>query len=235
MITITGEEDPYNHSSIERRTTFVVEFLKKAYQVSFEGKRVLDLGAGNGGPLFWILLEEHAEHVVAVDRAKTRTDLMQKSVDRLALNNFEVINGDFVDLQHYENSFDIVIGMQILANPSPLPREYFEKSMSILKPGGITFLNTRNFVAAQGSKIMSKGSQWLPFDMSWRAEHYYNNKVREMRHRFSSPGYLSEAMEKSGFVDIRWAGARATNWQKGTRARDAYLQNGIYIAGKRPL
>ncbi len=98
----------------------------------FRGKKVLDVGSGNG-----YILSRYAEHgadVFGVDITPTGVDLCRK---RFALSNlkgdFRVANAE--ELPFPDNTFDAVCSMGVLHH-TETPEKAIQEIFRVMKPGG---------------------------------------------------------------------------------------------------
>jgi SAM-dependent methyltransferase len=102
------------------------------------GKRVLDLGCGEGYGAD--LLASHAAEVVGVDLAPEAIYHARSTYRR---PNLRFLYGDIYDLQLEDNSFDVVCSLQVIEHLHQ-PERFMEEARRVLKPGGICVITTPN-------------------------------------------------------------------------------------------
>lgn len=102
------------------------------------GKRLLDLGCGDGGEMLeWA---RAGADVVGVDNSPNQLAAAQRAFDTLGLQ-CRLVQGDLLDLPNdlLEASFDIVFSSWVTAWIGDLPR-WFRAVRQAMKPGGIFLL-----------------------------------------------------------------------------------------------
>jgi ubiquinone/menaquinone biosynthesis C-methylase UbiE len=120
-----------------------VEFSAALHEYAqFTGKRVLDVGCGNG-----YVLSRYAQegaHVVGVDLTKTAVDLTRRRFELTGLSgDFRVANAE--SLPFDDAAFDCVCSMGVIHHTPETPRAVGEMHR-VLRPGGriILMLYHRN-------------------------------------------------------------------------------------------
>lgn len=113
-----------------------IESLSYSYQLheykDFSGKKVLDVGSGNG----YVLSKYAGEgaEVVGIDITEAGIELCQKRFDYLGLNgDFRV--ADAQDIPFPDNTFDCVCSMGVLHHV-PNTQKALDEIYRVLKPGG---------------------------------------------------------------------------------------------------
>jgi SAM-dependent methyltransferase len=102
------------------------------------GKRVLDLGCGEGYGAD--LLASRAADVVGVDLAPEAIYHARKTYRR---PNLRFLYMDIYDLQLEDNSFDMVCSLQVIEHLHK-PERFMEEARRVLKPGGKCVITTPN-------------------------------------------------------------------------------------------
>lgn len=102
---------------------------------SFKGKKVLDIGCGNG-----YILSKYAQEgatVHGVDITETGVDLTKKRFEifNISLNGGEIIVANAEDLPFEDNYFDCVCSMGVLHH-TPDTQKAIDEAYRVLKPGG---------------------------------------------------------------------------------------------------
>ncbi len=103
-----------------------------------EGKRVLDLGCGEGYGVD--LLASRAAEVVGVDLAPEAVYHARKTYRR---PNLRFLYMDIFNLQLEDNSYDVVCSLQVLEHLHQ-PERFMKEARRVLKPGGICVITTPN-------------------------------------------------------------------------------------------
>lgn len=120
---------------------------------AIKDRRCFDGGCGIGR-LAVALAQLGAKEVVAVDRSDGCLDYFRETVQRLALSNITIVNGDVTDLSSWSSgSFDFVATNGVLHHTSD-PYNGLQEHMRLVKDGGILWI----YLYAQG------GIYWPTFD-----------------------------------------------------------------------
>jgi ubiquinone/menaquinone biosynthesis C-methylase UbiE len=167
-------------------------FAGRLYEFSgFSGKKVLDVGSGNG----WVLSRyaKAGADVTGVDLTPAGIELCRKrfSVEGLQ-GRFEVANGE--QLPFPDGSFDLVTCMGV-AHHSPHPDAIVNEIYRVLKPGGrlIMMLYHRDSVLVRFkfpilSKLTGKSVQQLLNEVDGvgnpKGEAYSREQMRTLLRRF---------------------------------------------------
>lgn len=127
----TREYFEYYDGLREANESLQFSYCLHEYQ-AFSGKKVLDVGAGNG-----YVLSKYAQegaHVVGADITKKAIDLCRKRFGLLGLEgNFVLGNAETLPFE--PESFDCVCCMGVLHH-TPSPRKAVDEIFRVLKPGG---------------------------------------------------------------------------------------------------
>ncbi len=103
-----------------------------------EGRRVLDLGSGEGYGTD--LLASRAEEVLGVDLAPEAVYHARNTYKR---SNLRFLYGDIYDLEVDDDSFDLVCSLQVIEHLHE-PERFMREARRVLKPGGLCVISTPN-------------------------------------------------------------------------------------------
>lgn len=139
--------------------------------------RVLDVGCGVGGTLRGLHAAGYECHGIEVSPF---------AAEFARQHGFNVSCGDFLGLDLDENSFDLVLAIEVLEHVSD-PRAFIEKVHAILKPGGLFYYTTGNFrwFAVQ-RRLFGRAVADLYLTPE---EHIYFLSSRDMRTYFRNAGF----------------------------------------------
>jgi len=128
-----GSEEYFTEYNLLREKNETLEFSYKLHEYkAFAGKKVLDVGSGNG----YVLSKYASEgaQVFGVDITQTGIDLCKKRFQYMGLNgDFQV--ADAQDLPFDDNEFDCVCSMGVLHHV-PDTNKAIAEIYRVLKPGG---------------------------------------------------------------------------------------------------
>ncbi|MFK8110711.1 MAG: class I SAM-dependent methyltransferase [Rubripirellula sp.] len=130
------------------------------YQQSFaeqlKGKRVLELGCGDG--VNALSMAKLGANVVAVDISGQSARIVNEAAEQLQLQGqVQGLAGDFTELPFEDHSFDIIVGKAFLHHLThELEREYLKKSASLLKQDG----QARFFEPAENNRLLD-AMRWM--------------------------------------------------------------------------
>lgn len=113
-----------------------IESLKRSYEIheyeDFKGKKVLDVGCGNG--YVSSLFAKEGAYAYGIDITPTGIKLCQKRFQTMGLSgDFQVANAE--DLPFKDNTFDCVTSMGVLHHV-PNTEKAVQEIYRVLKPGG---------------------------------------------------------------------------------------------------
>ncbi|EMI17644.1 Methyltransferase type 11 domain protein [Rhodopirellula maiorica SM1] len=122
-----------------------------------KGKRVLELGCGNG--VNALAMSVLGAQVVAVDISSESARIVNQAAERLGFGRERVqgMSGDFTALNLEEEPFDCIVGKAFLHHlTEELEREYLGKAAGMLKPDG----EARFFEPAENSPTLD-ALRWM--------------------------------------------------------------------------
>ncbi|MGE0757693.1 MAG: class I SAM-dependent methyltransferase [Pirellulaceae bacterium] len=130
-------------------------FYKHGFAQRLAGKRVLELGCGDG--LNALIMASLGAHVVANEISAESMRIVTEAAATLNLSNVETLLGDFGELSIEERAFDFVVGKAILHHLThDIEEAYVGKITRILKPTG----EARFFEPAVNSRVLD-AIRWL--------------------------------------------------------------------------
>ncbi len=148
-----------------------VRFLKKIVSpYGYEGK-VLEIGSGNGKLLYALESNGLLSSGFGYELSGSRVGFADKFAEYVGSTHVKNIQGDFLEYQHDEACFDLVVGvdivLQLIAPVSEnAEMETLKECFSILKPGGalvlelLDFTNTIEMISLSGGEL----KLWKEFD-----------------------------------------------------------------------
>ena len=98
------------------------------------GLKALDVGCGVGGPIRTIAAHSGA-HVTGVTINDYQVQRCRRYCEKTGINNVDVQQGNFLDLQFEENSFDHAYAIEATCH-SPTLEQVYSQVYKVLKPGG---------------------------------------------------------------------------------------------------
>jgi 2-polyprenyl-3-methyl-5-hydroxy-6-metoxy-1,4-benzoquinol methylase len=177
------------------------------YQESFaeqlKGKRVLELGCGDG--VNALSMAKLGAHVVAVDISSESARIVNEAAKELGMQNqVEGLAGDFTVLPFANQSFDIIVGKAFLHHLThELESEYIRKSASLLKPDG----EARFFEPAENNQWLDT-LRWMvpvrgrPSSLNKEAFRRWQEKDPHPERANTSTAYLDCARQFFGDVQV---------------------------------
>ena len=98
------------------------------------GLKALDVGCGVGGPIRTIAAHSGA-HVTGVTINEYQVQRCRRYCEKTGIDNVDIQQGNFLDLQFPENSFDHAYAIEATCH-SPTLEEVYSQVYKVLKPGG---------------------------------------------------------------------------------------------------
>ncbi|MGE3724342.1 MAG: class I SAM-dependent methyltransferase [Candidatus Sericytochromatia bacterium] len=150
-----GSRDFFIHFDKMREEIEPLEYSYELHEYTqFKGKKVLDIGCGNG-----YVLSKYAQegaNVTGIDITETAIDLCKKRFDFMNLNGvFQVENAESLPFE--DNTFDCVCSMGVLHH-TPNPTKAIEEIYRILKPNGrliVMFYHKNSFYYRWKLRLLS--------------------------------------------------------------------------------
>ncbi|MDD6049913.1 MAG: class I SAM-dependent methyltransferase [Clostridiales bacterium] len=147
----------------------------RLYEIAdLTGKRVLDVGSGNGRLTF--AAAEKAAEVFAVEPVGTLRHFLQESCKARGIRNVRVTEGFAEDLPYPDSTFDVVLSGHVVGDD--YDAEIAEMTR-VCKPGGLILDvpgDQRN-PAAIKQEMVSRGFEALPYTGSFGAQVVRYRKV----------------------------------------------------------
>ncbi|MEQ8227233.1 MAG: class I SAM-dependent methyltransferase [Rhodospirillales bacterium] len=220
--------------AVHARQTFAADFIDEA--VSFRGKSICDLGAGEGDFLEMLQSEEYgAAEVFAIEPSHANCRILGER----GIANFVGIAEEYVDqVSDHEGTFDVVTIIWTLENCHSAS-DVMDAAWRLCKPGG-------HVAVATGSRILVPFKKPLQYYIGPNADvHPYHFSARTLEgymaqagfkktdvNRFIDSDYLVMVGEKTGrSAPITWKGDNATavlgffeRWDRETRG--FYMEDG---------
>ena len=171
-----------------------------------QGKRILDIGSGLGGPAFE-MAQTHGATVVGVDLEAPLVAMANERAtakglaDRCTFQQVEIGPYDFED-----ESFDIVVSSGALTQTED-KESVFRECFRILKPGGWISLY-----------------DWTKSDAPLSEDMYYWFKMEGLTFSLETLEKYKERLENCGFVDVETEDATA--WYQAEAHREYELMQG---------
>ena len=125
----------YLDEVIKYRTSWATLYTEN-FRQQLVGKRILELGAGNG--LNALIMACLGAQVVALDISEESERVINQAARELGLSQkVEAYSGDFRDMSFVQSSFDFVVGKAFLHHlPHDIEEEYVGKIADLLLPTG---------------------------------------------------------------------------------------------------
>jgi len=130
----------------------------------FAGKRVLDVGSGNGR--LTIAAAEKAAEVYAVEPVETLRHFLRERCKTEDIRNVRVTDGFVENLPYPDNTFDIVISGHVVGDDYDAELAELER---VCKPGGIILdvPGDQPWHAEINPELINRGYAALPYDGSF--------------------------------------------------------------------
>ena len=145
--------------------------LQEAEQLPAKPLRVLDLGCGVGGSLFYLARRlEKPLHTTGVTISPLQVKLAREQAEKLSLQGVcRFIEGDFMALPELEPA-NLVFSIEACVH-APNPQRYFVQARRALKPGG-RLIVCDDFLsdhAAASTALTERKALWLlAYRQGWR-------------------------------------------------------------------
>ena len=125
---------------------FVVDSLvKKAMRYLNGGKRLLDIGCGEGADS--VFFARHGYYVTAIDKNKAYLDHFRSYRLERKLNNITILQRDALEFGYPKNAYDVISCILVLCC---MKRSEFEQMLEPIKrsvkPGGVIIMSSRNYL-----------------------------------------------------------------------------------------
>ncbi|HEX2836865.1 MAG TPA: class I SAM-dependent methyltransferase [Phycisphaerales bacterium] len=173
------------------------------------GKRVLDVGCGNG---FWASrLKAAGADVIGVDPSEQGIAIARKNHPAIRFEQVHVHEGLCTDLG--VAPFDAVTSFEVVEHLYD-PRSWARSCFAALRPGGLFLCSTPYHGYLKNVALAASGSMDKHFTVLWDGGHI----------KFWSVKTLSALLTEAGFRDIQWKGY----------GRLPYLWMGMVLVGKKP-
>ena len=174
--------------------------------IETQGKRILDIGSGIGGPALE-MARTHDATVVGIDLEAPLVERANKAAEAKGLADkctFETVEPGPYDFE--DESFDIVVSSGALTQ-APDKETIFSECFRILKPGGWISLY-----------------DWVKSDAPLSDDMYYWFKMEGLTFSLETYEQYKERLEKAGFIDVTVEDA--TDWYRAEAHREMRLLTG---------
>jgi ubiquinone/menaquinone biosynthesis C-methylase UbiE len=176
---------------------------KLAGKVDLQGKRVLDIGCGPGGPAF-ILAGNYGAQVTGIDIETHLIDHAQRRAIELGLDTnteFKCVVPGILDFP--DSSFDLVVSSGAFTQIKN-KRDMYEECLRVLNPGGVLSCY-----------------DWMKTEGEYSNDMLYWFKMEGLTYAMETPDGHRELLESAGFVDVELTDR--SDWYR-KRAREEYFQ-----------
>jgi 2-polyprenyl-3-methyl-5-hydroxy-6-metoxy-1,4-benzoquinol methylase len=109
--------------------------LHRSWCPDLSTKKVLDLGSGSGTS-FSIELAQQCQHYVATDLSSSRLEALRRKLADADVDDFTLVQGDFLDSDFPESGFDVVYAHSVLHHFEHIA-PFLDMLHSRMHPGGI--------------------------------------------------------------------------------------------------
>jgi len=174
--------------------------------IETEGKRILDIGCGIGGPALE-MAKVHGAHVTGIDLEGQLIERAQQSAENLGLASqcsFQTV--EIGDLPFAAESFDVVISSGAFTQ-TPDKTGIFAEAFRILRPGG--------FISSY---------DWLKVPGEYSEDMLYWFKMEELTYALETLEGFSKYFSDAGFINV--TSEDATAWYRKDARREYDLIKG---------
>lgn len=184
---------PGGHGNIDK----MIEGLK------LQGRRVLDVGCGIGGPAF-LLASKYGAHVVGIDIEPQLIDECRRRAEKQGLSkNCEFLCVEPGPLAFDDDSFDIVFSTGVIMQIED-KQGVFSEAVRVLKPGGV-------FTCYD----------WMKPEREYSEDMLYWFKMERLTYSMKTFAEYEAMLQTAGFVDIEMSDN--SDWYR-RRVQDEYEQ-----------
>ena len=192
------------YSNEYERTNYLSPITEKRYNQLLDGfekyrknNRILDIGAGCG--FFITTAKKRGWEVYG-------TELSKNSVAGCKNLNSELSYGELHELQFPEESFDVVVNLEVIEHLNN-PIQFVGEISRILRKGGITYLTTPNFNAIHRFRLKEK------YDVISYPNHlcYYTPKT--IKKLFKANNFTPKKVITTGYSFTRLRTSKGTSNQ----------------------
>jgi SAM-dependent methyltransferase len=220
-------------SEIERRYPKGVLDKLERRQWALPGKRVLDVGAGQGGCLIELLAR--GADAVGVEPFDEFAEVARLRLDAAGFDRQRLVQSRGEELPFPDDSFDYAISLQVLehvADPGAILTELYR----VLKPGARVFIACENYLSFREQHYKMRWFPLLPKALG----------VRYLRLRGRPPAFFRDHVHYStylqivrrcreiGFVDLTYRSERR-RWERRQAERHARNARARRLPVMRPL
>jgi 2-polyprenyl-3-methyl-5-hydroxy-6-metoxy-1,4-benzoquinol methylase len=202
--------DKYEHSARDPHSyTVYGEGLIGFLPAPLAGKRILDVGCGNG---FWAQkVKSLGADVIGIDGSTKGIALARELRKGIRFEQMLAIDTVLEDLG--EEPFDAVLSVEVVEHVFD-PRGFVKACAGALKPGG-TLVLTTPYHGYLKNVALSVAGKW----------DFHHNPLWDGGHiKFWSRNTLGKLLTEMGFVDLRFGGF----------GRMPYLWMGMVMSGRKP-
>jgi phosphoethanolamine N-methyltransferase len=177
--------------------------------IDTEGKRILDIGCGIGGPAFE-MVRTHGADVVGIDLEAPLVERAMRSAAELDLNDrceFQVVSAG--PLPFADESFDVVVSSGAFTQ-TPDKAEILAEAHRVLKPGGHLSCY-----------------EWQKSEGEYSDDMHYWFRMEELTYELDTLDEFRDRFINAGFVDVD--AQDATSWYRDEALREYELiRGGLY-------
>lgn len=203
-----GTEDYFRYYDVLRERNESPAFSAELHEYArFAGKKVLDVGCGNGYVLSRFAMNGAETH--GVDLTPAAVDLCRRRFAFMGLHgDFRVANAEALPFE--DDTFDCVTSMGVLHHTPDTPKAV-DEVYRVLKPGGrlILMLYHRNSVLYRWrfpvtALLMRRSMQRLVNEVDGKGnpkgDVYTKDEARQLLHRFTDLEMFAGLLEGSMFI-----------------------------------